>query len=44
MKRKGKIVIAITHDDHYFDVADRVLKMSQGRLEEYFADATYQSF
>jgi cyclic peptide transporter len=44
MKRKGKIVIAITHDDHYFDVADRVLKMSQGRLEEYFADATYKSF
>ncbi len=35
MKRKGKIVIAITHDDHYFDVADKVVKMNQGKLEEY---------
>jgi len=33
MKKAGKTVIAITHDDHYFDVADRVLKMNQGRLE-----------
>jgi ABC-type siderophore export system fused ATPase/permease subunit len=33
MKRQGKIVIAITHDEHYFDVADRVLKMKQGKLE-----------
>jgi cyclic peptide transporter len=35
MKKAGKIVIAITHDDHYFDVADKVLKMKQGRLEAY---------
>jgi putative pyoverdin transport system ATP-binding/permease protein len=35
MKRAGKIIIAITHDDHYFDVADRVLKMNQGQLELY---------
>lgn len=34
MKQKGKIVIAITHDDHYFDVADKILKMNQGVLEE----------
>jgi putative pyoverdin transport system ATP-binding/permease protein len=32
MKRSGKIVIAITHDDHYFDVADKVLKMEQGKV------------
>lgn len=41
MKRMNKIVIAITHDDHYFDVADRVLKMENGKLEAYhhaFAD------
>jgi ABC-type siderophore export system fused ATPase/permease subunit len=25
-------VVAITHDDHYFDVADRVLKLDGGRL------------
>jgi putative ATP-binding cassette transporter len=33
MKKQGKIVIAITHDDHYFDVADRILKMNNGKLE-----------
>jgi cyclic peptide transporter len=36
MKKRGKIVIAITHDDHYFDIADRVVKMNQGKLEEYY--------
>jgi ABC-type siderophore export system fused ATPase/permease subunit len=35
MKKAGKIVIAITHDDHYFDVADKVVKMHMGRLEIY---------
>ena len=35
MKQLGKIVIAITHDDQYFDVADRVLKMNRGKLESY---------
>lgn len=35
MKQSGKIVIAITHDDHYFDVADRVMKMEGGKLEAY---------
>lgn len=33
MRKRGKIVIAITHDDHYFDVADKVLKMDMGRVE-----------
>jgi len=31
MKEEGKIVIAITHDDHYFDVADRIIKMDMGK-------------
>jgi putative pyoverdin transport system ATP-binding/permease protein len=35
MKARGKVVIAITHDDHYFDVADKVLRMNQGKLEVY---------
>jgi len=34
MREKGKIVIAITHDDHYFDVADRVVKMDMGNIEQ----------
>ncbi|MCP5105577.1 MAG: cyclic peptide export ABC transporter, partial [bacterium] len=38
MKEKGKIVIAVTHDDHYFDVADRVLKMDLGNIKIVGAD------
>ncbi len=38
MKEEGKIVIAITHDDHYFDVADRVIKMDMGQIETVGAD------
>ncbi|MGE5342974.1 MAG: cyclic peptide export ABC transporter [Candidatus Omnitrophota bacterium] len=33
MKEKGKMIIAITHDDHYFDVADKVIKMEMGKIE-----------
>ena len=38
MKDEGKIVIAITHDDHYFDVADRIIKMDMGKIETVDAD------
>jgi cyclic peptide transporter len=34
MKRSGKIVIAITHDDHYFDVADMVLEVKDGQIRQ----------
>ncbi len=33
MKEKGKIVIAITHDDHYFDVADKIIKLDMGKVD-----------
>lgn len=33
MKKEGKIIIAITHDDHYFDVADKIIKMDMGKIE-----------
>jgi cyclic peptide transporter len=33
MKDDGKIVIVITHDDHYFDVADRIIKMDMGKID-----------
>jgi ABC-type siderophore export system fused ATPase/permease subunit len=33
MKKEGKIVIAITHDDHYFVVADKVIKMDMGKID-----------
>lgn len=32
LKEQGKTVIAVTHDDHFFHVADRVLKMDYGRF------------
>jgi putative ATP-binding cassette transporter len=32
LKRAGKTVIAITHDDRYFGIADRVVKMESGQV------------
>jgi putative ATP-binding cassette transporter len=32
LKRQGKLVVAITHDDRYFSVADRVLKLEEGQV------------
>ncbi|MBM4254550.1 MAG: cyclic peptide export ABC transporter [Deltaproteobacteria bacterium] len=32
MKRQGKTIIVATHDDRYFHVADRVLKMESGKF------------
>lgn len=33
LKAKGKCVIAITHDDRYFDQADQLLEMELGRVK-----------
>jgi ABC-type siderophore export system fused ATPase/permease subunit len=33
-KKRGKCVIAITHDNRYFDVADRLIKMEVGKIVE----------
>ncbi|HEX3126521.1 MAG TPA: cyclic peptide export ABC transporter [Thermoanaerobaculia bacterium] len=32
LKSRGKTVIAVTHDDSYYDAADRLLMMKDGRL------------
>jgi putative pyoverdin transport system ATP-binding/permease protein len=32
LKRQGKTVIAITHDDRYFDVSDRYIKLEAGQI------------
>jgi putative pyoverdin transport system ATP-binding/permease protein len=32
LKERGKTVIVITHDDRYFDVADRVVKLADGQI------------
>jgi putative ATP-binding cassette transporter len=34
LKSKGKTLIVISHDDHYFDVADRVIKFDAGSCKE----------
>lgn len=34
LQAQGKTIIAITHDDQYFDRADRLLKMDAGQLTE----------
>ena len=33
LKARGKTVIAISHDDRYYAVADRCIKLSDGRVE-----------
>jgi putative ATP-binding cassette transporter len=34
LKARGKTVIVISHDDRYFHVADRILKLNYGKLEQ----------
>jgi putative ATP-binding cassette transporter len=34
LRARGKTVIAITHDDRYFGIADRLLRLRDGRLAE----------
>lgn len=33
LQRRGKTVFVITHDDHYFHLADRILKLDYGKIE-----------
>ncbi|WP_370199483.1 cyclic peptide export ABC transporter [Roseibium sp.] len=42
LKKEGRTVIAITHDDRYFDVADKIVWMEEGRISKVSspADAT----
>lgn len=35
LKQRGKTVVAVTHDDRYFENADKVVKMDYGRIVEY---------
>jgi putative pyoverdin transport system ATP-binding/permease protein len=32
LKAQGKLVLIICHDDHYFDVADRMIKLEAGKI------------
>jgi len=33
LKSRGKTLIVISHDDHYYHVADRIIKLDYGQLE-----------
>ena len=33
LKARGKTVIAITHDDRYYDLPDRLIKLERGQIE-----------
>lgn len=35
LRAQGKLIVCITHDDRWFNVADQILKMNEGRLERY---------
>ena len=32
LKAEGKMVLIICHDDHYFDIADRIIKLESGKI------------
>jgi putative ATP-binding cassette transporter len=39
LKSRGKTVIVITHDDRYFPVADRIIKLENGQVTTFTAHA-----
>ncbi|MDN5680948.1 MAG: multidrug ABC transporter permease/ATP-binding protein, partial [Ewingella sp.] len=39
LRDMGKTVLAISHDDHYFEHADRLLEMRAGKLSELHGEA-----
>jgi putative pyoverdin transport system ATP-binding/permease protein len=43
LKARGKCIIAITHDDRYFDTADKMLKLETGKIV-YLKDRDNQDF
>lgn len=43
LREMGKTVFAISHDDHYFEHADRLLQMREGQLSELVGDERQQA-
>ncbi|MGI8487971.1 multidrug ABC transporter permease/ATP-binding protein [Pectobacterium sp. S5] len=43
LRALGKTIVAISHDDHYFEYADRLLEMHQGTLSELTGEAREQA-
>ena len=42
LKRRGKTVVAVTHDDRYFANADRIIKLEEGKVVETFRHEVLQ--
>ena len=32
LRKKGKTIIVISHDSNYYDVADRIIEFSEGKV------------
>lgn len=43
LRARGKTVFVISHDDHYFHVADRILKLDYGKIEADLSAADFQA-
>jgi len=41
LKARGKTVIAITHDDHYFHLADKIYRIHQGSMSLHEEKSAY---
>jgi putative ATP-binding cassette transporter len=44
LRHRGKAVVVITHDDRYFPLADRIVKLEDGQVEYDGPDAAASSF
>lgn len=43
LKRRGKTVLVISHDDHYYHVADRIVKFDYGQVECVMSGSEFRS-
>ncbi|HNK51763.1 MAG TPA: hypothetical protein PKX75_22390, partial [Nitrospira sp.] len=43
LRARGKGVIVVTHDDRYFHVGDRVLKLDDGRIVDVSTGAAFNA-
>ena len=41
LKRQGKTLIVVSHDDRYFDMADRVIRLENGKIIQTAAGAAF---
>jgi putative pyoverdin transport system ATP-binding/permease protein len=41
LRKSGKTVVAVTHDDRYYHVADRVIKMEMGKITKIEPGSSY---